>query len=835
MFSPNIITDAVRSSVEGAANQVVGATIQTGTNMVSNALGSLGSMAGLPGNLLNSATSSLLGAVGSGPLPLPNPLNLYASYNYIFTLSPLSNHEINFPESTYRINTPSGVILKSGGSGSKKITGDQEKSLGIATDLYIDDVEIKTLAGANSDTRFTTGISVDFTVIEPYSMGMFLENLKEAAKTKGFPNYINAPFLLTLEFIGWDDRGNLLKIPNTKRMIPIKLIDAQFKVDNSGSRYTVKAIVWQDEALADEVQSVKTDSDLEGETINEMLQTGPKSLATLLNTREQKLKNDGHKAEANEYVILFPVDRVIDTGDTGTDNTGATTSGKEDEFVRQIFGTKDTPSPSGSPEAEKEKILGFELTTGTIGDKLRDYALDESNVNDIGKSKISKGFITQGTPYYGRAAFVENEDEPGTFKRDKIVASADGTRLNFKRGERIQDIIEEVLLLSEYGRKFPTEKEDENGMKPWFKIETNVYLGDASDGMVKTGDKPKVYVYKVIPYKFNTATHKSPSVKAPGIEALKSQAVKEYNYIYTGKNDSIINFDIEINYAYMTSLQSDLTDFANTTVLDSNEDLISDEGEEDAEFTVGEPSELAGEGSPSVVQSSHPSTGATGGGSKNHTESAATRNLSDIITNGTDLLQLDLTIWGDPYFMSDTGMGNYTAKETQYINLTADGTMDYQLSEVDVIVNFRTPVDYDQNGVMQFPGGDTSPVYNFSGLYRVFTILNKFSQGQFTQELSLIRRHNQDDSTSGGMVSPVIQDKESSKEGSNTSASSSSSSPLNAAESAEMQRMTQSAAATGTSQTTTMGIPDGILTPAELTELNSLSEQAAQTGQTTTN
>ena len=71
-----------------------------------------------------------------------------------------------------------------------------------------------------------------------------------------------------------------------------------------------------------------------------------------------------------------------------------------------------------------------------------------------------------------------------------------------------------------------------------------------------------------------------------------------------------------------------------------------------------------------------------------------------------------------------------------------DGTIEYQRSEVDVIVNFRTPIDYKDDGNVLFPE-DTIPVDSFSGLYRVTTLTNSFNNGQFTQRLKLLRRPNQ--------------------------------------------------------------------------------------------
>ena len=69
--------------------------------------------------------------------------------------------------------------------------------------------------------------------------------------------------------------------------------------------------------------------------------------------------------------------------------------------------------------------------------------------------------------------------------------------------------------------------------------------------------------------------------------------------------------------------------------------------------------------------------------------------------------------------------------------------MCYQSGEIDVEVNFRTPVDIrNSTGLMKFPDEQIS-VNTFSGLYQVIKVDNVFRDGQFTQTLDLVRRGNQ--------------------------------------------------------------------------------------------
>jgi len=73
--------------------------------------------------------------------------------------------------------------------------------------------------------------------------------------------------------------------------------------------------------------------------------------------------------------------------------------------------------------------------------------------------------------------------------------------------------------------------------------------------------------------------------------------------------------------------------------------------------------------------------------------------------------------------------------------------MDYQSSEVDIILNFRTPVDTRDPGYMKFPAGGAKAVGAFSGLYQVTEVTNTWSGNQFSQKLKTIRRRNQPEDT----------------------------------------------------------------------------------------
>ena len=132
------------------------------------------------------------------------------------------------------------------------------------------------------------------------------------------------------------------------------------------------------------------------------------------------------------------------------------------------------------------------------------------------------------------------------------------------------------------------------------------------------------------------------------------------------------------------------------------------------------------------------STDFHGGGGKETAGTRAARLFHDAITKGSDMIDLEMKIVGDPAFLHHSGFGNYTSAPTQYPNLNNDGTINYQAGEVNIVVNFRVPVDINQaTGVYKFDGTfPTSPLLQFSGVYTVRQVVSTFSKGTFEQQLS---------------------------------------------------------------------------------------------------
>ena len=209
----------------------------------------------------------------------PNALHQYASYNYIFTLSGMSPTEIRDPEFLLR-NAPGNIIARSGGIGPyendpeaeqnpgldpdlldslftkkhadtgdktfstakniglfEKITSDRN-TLAKNRDIYFESVEIDTVHGFNGDRATATNTSIRMRLTEPTGVTL-INKIRAAAVNNGFFDHVDAPFLLTIQFTGFDEKGRVKPIDQvaTTKKIPIKIVKmGEYKSGRIGVR-----------------------------------------------------------------------------------------------------------------------------------------------------------------------------------------------------------------------------------------------------------------------------------------------------------------------------------------------------------------------------------------------------------------------------------------------------------------------------------------------------------------------------------------------------------------------------------------------------------------------
>jgi hypothetical protein len=280
--------------------------------------------------------------------------------------------------------------------------------------------------------------------------------------------------------------------------------------------------------------SLKTDTTISGKTVQEVLQTGEHSLQTVVNKKLKEYVKNGEKKVADEIIILFPKDISSGTAKAGTS-----------PFTTATIDPK-LQSSSGSVYS---KLGVIESTSGDT------HIQQDSVVNELGSAGMGYDLSRLGDPANQKETAVLKN---GVWTRGDITTNPKEGSLRFAQNVDIPTVINTVLMLSDYPKTaLDSNNTDKNGMKPWWRIDTQVYCVDTKANMTSTGDVPKIIVYRVIPYRAHSSATSSPNQPPLGMAALKKQVCKHYDYIFTGKNTEVIRFDIDFSVNFSNLLAAD--------------------------------------------------------------------------------------------------------------------------------------------------------------------------------------------------------------------------------------------------------------------------------------
>jgi hypothetical protein len=673
------------------------------------------------------------------PNRVTNPLHVYSSFNSIFTLAVLTPEEVNFP-AVLRTRLPQNIILRSGGSGASKVPTEYDKNFNTGKEgkaireFFISQVVVEQSMGI-SDNKQSNVNTTEFIVHEYYSMGLFIDTLRQAAKQAGLKNYLKAPYVLMIDFIGTDEKGNIKQITDgdnvtIRRIYPININTVDFSADQSGAQYRVLANAYNEVALSATSQQLEVDVTLKGNTVQELLQ---KSLQKAM---DEKRKSKTPRAPVpNEIVINFPkADEVIERANRKSFNND-----ENDRATQKQFGA----------QTQKTILIGSTTPVNSMKNGGISFQQDVGSLNDIGKAKIN---LTEEQ----RQRVSSNT--LNVYDRVKKI----GKFVNFPQGEAtflftatktIEDVITCVILFSDYAKNL-LGNSDVNGMRKWFKIIPRKYIIIDEEYLNDNGNYPYLLVFDVV----ENLVHEHvflPANTKPQTLNIENLIVKEYDYLYTGKNLDVLSFDIRVNAQYAQTIASDAArgkDNLNRKVKAEQQSKSSVDNSEDnnaADQAVG-----TGENKSSIYHSRAWQERIESVGELTDEQKIALEYHDKLMTSQVMLAKAEITILGDPYYLCDSGLGNYYARRVidsadgkTKLFINADGSMDDTQGIPMVAVNFRTPLDSDefQKGIIVNEGAKVfKKLPDFSGVFSVNKITSTFEAGLFKQTLTLARVANQE-------------------------------------------------------------------------------------------
>lgn len=663
------------------------------------------------------------------PIPLypalPNELHQYPSYTYGLSLHLLTPNEYNEIVKNQNFK-PTRVLVASAG---RKNADTFPRASNFSEDFYFENLEMETVIGLNELTRNTNAIRVSFTIIEPYGLTLLNRIITQVTELEQ-ESYLDIPYLLEIDFYANNDAGETVgKLSNLTKRIPIKLAKMEVRAGVSGSEYIIEAFPFNHSAY--DTTTVTTPENVEVLAGN--VADFFASPIDISGNENSPRENNGelYKLTTGEYV--GPDGQVIAASSLPTINV-----------------SKDTMNKLNSSTSYGAALTAYYLDLSRRNsiskpDKIH-FQIDPEILKDGGGEFSLIGKDPKYNKMSDRASdAIRSSNLPSNVATNEFDLTQRVFAIN--AGTTIEKVISYVMRQSDYIQKqlvipedfgdspaayFQKLKEKENLSLNWFKIVPTIILGEW-DPIRKMWQRTITYYvqkYEVKNAKLDIAP-----------QGIAKYPIKEYNYLYTGKNVDIIDWTLQFNALYYNAVQV----YKNAQTKISN---LTDKSEETKNIKPG-----VGPLSPNAIQimPSKPIVNntryTTNSGAVTTREMAVADLEESLLTmSDADMLKVDLKILGDPSFIKQDDVfyspkfssNNTNNQENPDDRLTTNQSIKTDSGEVYVKLIFRTPVDIDEStGLMRFE--EKYKISVFSGLYKLVKVNSSFSKGAFTQVLELIR------------------------------------------------------------------------------------------------
>lgn len=664
-----------------------------------------------------------------------NVLNSFRSVTYNFTLAGLKKGYLSDPKK-YRESELELVILKSGGKGGASLTASAGNGVSAAPqsggkgtpgyidprrsdisedekkqplrnfenelaegfnknspgqyDMFIEDISIDTIMAFTQEGGTTLPTQIKFEVIEPYSINGFIEALHVASISAGYSSYLQASFVLKMDFWGYPDQGDFpdpIKIPKATRYFPIGLTAIEVDITEKGTRYRCTAVPYNERSFG-EPNVLKKPIQMSGVTVEKILKNFMGNindqLALITTEDDTRTFTDNH----NIYYVKFP---------TWIEGGG---------FV--------------GPEANQ---IGLSKLT----EILKDNALYKM---------VDPATTEKATAYHSPGPVPPTESQQ-TKEPEALKYVPYKTVVQFPEGSNIHEIVSSVIRDSEYSREIlrdVAKSIDQYGMLDYFIVKIETENRDVYDEKSK---KPyQIYTYVITPYKVHYT--KIPGYGQSQIDGtkLKKLSLRQYNYIYTGKNVDIINFKLNFNTLFFEAVPAamgnkEAPSAKNSAAPDNSVQIKQRSVPQDSTRTQQVPTPPS-KYEPTGVQQ----TGGNAGQPRTNPYSEVAKKMHDaIIDSKASMITGEIEILGDPFFLATGGIGNYVTTPDGR-GKTTDGEADHVYGQVLITVNFQNPIDINPStGMMRFD----PKLVPFSGVYSVQKVSSTFKNGDFKQKLEIMR------------------------------------------------------------------------------------------------
>lgn len=633
----------------------------------------------------------------------PNPLRNYSSSTYNIKFGVMEPDMLkSFVNDKNYSATDKNILIASGGIPK------ENRNKFFDVDFYIEDLDIESVIGLNAISRIANATTISFKIVEPNGF-TFFNRIYFLCREIRIPNYLNIPYFLKVRFQGWDDQqdSHRYKEQTPEFIVPIMLTQVKANVTTAGAEYMVEAVPFYDSALHDRTITVKSNTNIQGVNAREMFD----DLARTINeyNRETNEKLSGVVAAGQtgpEYynTIKFELDGPI----------------AEARFLNESMSS--TSTMSNNPADQFNAGLPDGRATPLNLTKKSYRVPDGSNIIDI----------------------IDNVLKTSTYITDQQINNAD-----LKQILSIQNPRERAAKLAEFANTVK---------KPlsWYKVRPKVTLKSYNEATMQYA-KEVTYSIKVY------SVYNGRDLNFPGWG--ESLPVKRYDYIFTGRNEDILDFSISFDNLYHLIVLSNANKNQLTSGTGASEATRDSQNLEARDNPALPPGYRKPGSSTWPITSSPVSADATKSiytsGAETKTQQAAILNTNIIPNAIGDMIAIDMSIIGDPEYLigyNEEDFVNTNKEVTESLRTDVQGKNAYKGSpnlsrlpslssldrEINCYISFKTPQDYDPKTGLNLDS--RSPGYiesTFDGVYKIVTVRSNFNSGVFKQTLNCIRLPNQ--------------------------------------------------------------------------------------------
>lgn len=683
----------------------------------------------------NVATPSPALVEGLEIQPQSNILDQYASYTYSlswFLLDPTTYSNANDFTNSIQIKNKllqnAKLLVRSGGmSRDAQAQNTQSKtstrslysiSQEFNLDFYIESLEIDSkLWGKGSGTPHNA-LKMRFVVHEPYGITLvptLVSAVDNLFRDRGVVtsdvktvNYAAAQFGMLISFYGYDNNGKLVSAQNNKlggtaadnqavdslavveKFYPFIIRSIKFRVANKKTEYTIDAMPIPYYINATQSRNtIHEDLTATGSTVQEIL--------------------SGNKNNQN---AATPDGRQVTPSPASSPN------------APQTADAAPTPNNSNLYGSLVEKLNEFQTTlttpqtiNGTTKPKLFSYK-DEYNIefnpSDLGQSSP----CAQGTVDTDNTARAPQElsCRPAAVAVDNKSFSQSA-----HAGMQITQFIDQVMRNSKYITDQTKTSIDVNSQDPqqgkatnppfWYKINFNAVP-------LKYDPKRNDFTYKItyLISKFNIVEMTSPYFNKARYRGVH----KAYDYWFTGQNKDILSYEQDLNKEWYFAISG----------YGVSNDIWQSSYYEQQKVRYQSTTEKNNQGRP---------------GATNEPQA----NGASYLFNVADMHKVSLKILGDPAWLQQgEAAGALTGPTFSSNAFNADGSINFDASEICFSVSWNAPQDYNLNQGLMIPSEKNKPQKpvttastsasfkpDVSTIYIAIGCKSLFVRGSFTQEL----------------------------------------------------------------------------------------------------